>query len=474
MNAIRHVGLRYAATALVLLAILPHAAAFDQIQKLTAIDANGADSFGNTVDVSGDVAIISADLDSVYGSSSGSAYVYRQSADGLWHHEYKLVPSDGRAGQAFGVDAAISGNRAIVGAFFDDDRGRSAGAAYIFQESGLGRWDQVAKLIGNDTETIDHFGESVAISGGTAIIGADLEDARGNDSGSAYIFQDDGAGNWHQTAKLTASDGRSGDNFGVDVAIDGNTAVVGASEDDEGTNDTGAAFVFREDANGAWRQIAKLTASDAGNSDWFGWQVDISGRDIIVGANGGYSGDDYPGAAYIFREDESGGWNEIAKLTASDAEEGDRFSTVSISGDWAVVGAYRDSAPASSSGSAYVFHDDGTRWSQVAKITASDGGVDDWFGYSVANTGSTVFVGAERNSGRGIGAGAAYVFRQGPVVPEPASLPLVLAALIGLFVILPRSPRPQFLICKNGDTLKELRYNANDFRMTPASTPEGR
>jgi hypothetical protein len=445
MNALHRLllqlRLRQVAPLAVWAALATHACAFEQIQKLTAIDANGPDTFGNSVAISGNVAIIGADHDSVYGSSSGSAYIYRQSADGTWHHEYKLVPNDGKAAEVFGMDVDISGNRAIVGAFFDDDRGQFAGSAYIFQEDGSGRWQQAAKLFGDDTSEIDHFGINVGISGNTAVVGANLDDHSepgGDDIGTAYIFQEDTAGAWRQVAKLLPSDGRSRDHFGESVAIDGLTAVIGAPEDDEGNNETGAAFVFRAGADGRWRQMAKLTASDAGNSDSFGWSVAISGDDIIVGANGGFSGNDYPGAAYIFREDQSGRWNEIAKLTASDAEEGDRFSSVAISGEWAVVGAYRDSAPLSNSGSAYVFHDDGNGWSEVAKIAASDGGTDDWFGYSVGISGSTVLVGADRNAGRGIGAGAAYLFRPAPI-PEPGSL--VLAAMCGALLMLPRFRR---------------------------------
>jgi hypothetical protein len=237
MNAPKRLGLRRLAPAVVCMAIAAHVHAFEQIQKLTAFDANGADNFGNAVAISGNVAIIGVDLDSVHGSSSGSAYIYRESADGTWRHEYKLVPADGEAGEVFGHDVGISGDRAIVGAFFDDDRGQFAGSAYIFQDNGMGRWEQVAKLFGDDTAEIDHFGFSVAISGNHAIVGAnlaELPEQGDGDYGLAYVFRDDGAGNWPQVAKLQSSDARSRDFFGIDVAIDGNTAVVGANFDDEG------------------------------------------------------------------------------------------------------------------------------------------------------------------------------------------------------------------------------------------------
>ncbi len=133
---------------------------------------------------------------------------------------------------------SISGDTAIVGAFYDDDKGNNSGSAYIFSrdQGGADNWGEAKKLTASDGAADDRFGNSVSISGNTAIVGAPQNDDNGNDSGSAYIFSRDqgGADNWGEVKKLTSSDGAAGDDFGISVSISGSTAIVGAWEDDWG------------------------------------------------------------------------------------------------------------------------------------------------------------------------------------------------------------------------------------------------
>ncbi|GAF73238.1 unnamed protein product, partial [marine sediment metagenome] len=207
---------------------------------------------------------------------------------------------------------------------------------------------EVKKLTASDAEDNDNFGRSAAISGDTAVVGAQYEDGAGTARGAAYVFGRDylGADNWGEVKKLTASDPWNWDLFGNSVAISGDTAVVGAySEGGAGFN-RGAAYVFERDYLGAdnWGERKKLTASDAENSDVFGYSVAISGDTAVAGAAYENGAGSYRGASYVFERDYLGAdnWGERKKLTASDPENDDYFgNSAAISGDTAVVGAVK-------------------------------------------------------------------------------------------------------------------------------------
>ncbi len=205
--------------------------------------------------------------------------------------------------------------------------------------------------------------------------------------------------------KITASDAAAADLFGQSVSIDGDYAIVGANGNDDG----GSAYIFKRSGT-TWSQQAKLTASDAAQNDDFGTSVSISGDYAIVGAHANDDGGSYSGSAYIFVRSGTN-WTEQAKLTASDANGADEFGiSVSIDGDYAIVGAYRDDDDGSDSGSAYIFVRSGTNWTQQTKLTALDGGVGDVFGYSVSIDGDYAIVGSTGDDDDGSNSGSAYIF----------------------------------------------------------------
>ena len=154
----------------------------------------------------------------------------------------KLTDSDSASFDQFGRSVAIDADTALVGAPFEDDEGVDAGAAYVFTRSGSS-WNQQAKLTAGDAAARDQFGESVAVDGDTALVGAPLEDGEDLNAGAAYVFIRSGS-SWIQQAKLTDRDGFAGDLFGRSVAIDGDTALVGAPNDDDNGTNAGAAYVF--------------------------------------------------------------------------------------------------------------------------------------------------------------------------------------------------------------------------------------
>ncbi|NQW16155.1 MAG: fibronectin type III domain-containing protein [Chloroflexi bacterium] len=401
---------------------------WSQQAKLTASDAAGDDKFGTSVSVSEDTVVVGASGDDDGGSESGSAYVFVRSGS-TWSQQAKLTASDAVSSKFFGYSVAVSGDAAVVGARLDADAGSFSGSAYVFARSGS-VWNQQSKLTASDAATGDLFGSSVAISGGTVVIGAehDVIDESGDIKGSAYIFVQSG-GVWSEQAKLTAFDAASGDDFGESVGISGNTVVVGASDDNHVGTAAGSAHVFVR-SNGVWSQAAKLTASDAAGGDEFGISVAIGGDTMIIGAF--HDDDDVfsdSGSAYVFvieppAEPIAPTVNEVVKLTASDARQNDLFGgSTSISADTAVIGANRDDDAGGSSGSAYVFVRSGNLWSQQAKLVASDGAAEDRFGISVSVSGNTAVIGAFTDSNTDTQTGSAYVFtRSGEVWNQQAKL----------------------------------------------------
>ncbi len=405
-----------------------------EVAKLLAGDGEAYDSFGYSVAASGDTVVVGAYDDDDNGSNSGSAYIFRRNQSGgdAWDQVAKLTASDGAADDAFGYSVAISGDTIVVGAYQDDDNGSDSGSAYVFgrNQGGADAWGQVAKLLASDGADNDYFGRSVAISGDTVVVGANQDDDNGSDSGSAYVFQRNqgGADAWGQVAKLLASDGADGDRFGASVAISGDTVVAGAYYDDDNGSNSGSAYVFARNQGGAdaWGQVAKLLASDGAIYDYFGRSVAISGDAIAIGA----PHYDDEGSAYVFGRNQGGAdtWGQVAKLTASDgADEDDFGSSVAISGDTIVVGAYQDGDNGSSSGSAYVFarNEGGAdAWGQAAKLLASDGADSDYFGLGITISGNTILVGAYGDDDSGSSSGSAYVFTRAGNTWEETAKPI--------------------------------------------------
>jgi hypothetical protein len=372
-------------------------------KKLLASDGAGGDDFGYSVSMSEDYVVIGAPFDDILYPNQGAAYVFVRSGTG-WTQQAKLTAFDGGANDQFGYSVSISGDYAVIGAYGDDTPFTNQGSAYVFVRSGT-TWAQQIKLIASDGADNDRFGNSVSISGDYVVVGSNGDDSN---KGSAYVFVRS-ASTWSQQAKLTASDGGAGDYFGNSVSISGDYVVIGAYLDDLGLNiNQGSVYVFARSFN-TWPFQVKLTDSAGAASDNFGSSVSISGDYVIIGAPGDDESFADQGSAYIFMR--SGNtWSQQTKLTASDGVGYDHFgNSVSISGDYAVIGAINDD----NQGSAYVFVQSGTAWTLQTKLTASDGTTGDNFGYSVSISGDNVVIGVYLDDiSSFIDQGSAYVFRK--------------------------------------------------------------
>ena len=418
------------------------AVSFREVTKLIALDALADDRFGHSVAISGDIAVVAAPGEDAAGFEAGAVYVLQrfEGITGSWREVRKLIASDGQAEDHLGVSVAVGGDTVIVGSPFEDSEGIDAGAAYIFQRDagGADNWGEVKKLTASDAQVANQFGLSVAISGDTAIVGSNVvgnyDDVR-RLAGAAYVFErhEGGADNWGEVKRLLSSDRDVSDHFGWSVALSSDTAVVSALFEDAGGDAAGAAYVFVRTEGGVdnWGEVEKLTASDAQADDQFGISVAISGETVIVGATFFLRfGGSKVGAAYIFQRDAGGAdnWGEVKKLTASDAQAGDQFGfSVAASGDTAIVG-YADIG-GGFAGAAYVFvRSQGgvDNWGEVKKLTASDAQAGDEFGHGVAVSGDTAVIGAWFEDAGGTNAGAVYLFEPGSPIPttKPTDTPL--------------------------------------------------
>jgi hypothetical protein len=367
----------------------------------------------------------------------------------------------------FGWAIAASGDLLAVGAPLErsaaagingnqSDNSLVSGAVYVLSRDAAGTWSHEAYIKPSSISFGDGFGAAVALSGNTLAVGAPNEDSaatgmNGNEndetadaSGAVYVFVRDGTGTWQQQAYIKASNTESGDDFGRQLAIAGDTLVVGASHEDSaarapngnqtdnGATDAGAAYVFVRDAGENWTQQAYLKGSNAQSNARFGEAVAVDGDAVAVGA----VFEDNTGAAYLFRRGSAGVWSQEARLKGSNTEFADNFGQpVAVHGDTLAVAAGGESSAATGvngnqndnsatrSGAVYLFSRLANgAWAQQAYLKASNTETEDGFGGGVAIYGDTLAVGApgEDSAASGVNdsqsnnslfaSGAVYVF----------------------------------------------------------------
>ncbi|MBS1788050.1 MAG: putative Ig domain-containing protein [Acidobacteria bacterium] len=404
--------------------------AWTQQKQLLAYGSDGGDQFGASVAVDGDTALIGApgkDLSSVGipHPDQGSAYIFRRNgADWVQGNPLNSILNGGQAGDAFGNSVALSGDTALIGSYLSGST--DFGAVYVWERSLAGAWNY-ATILFQGANTVKHFGVSLALDGDTAVVGASLrlfESAV--DSRTAWVYAKIN-NEWRQIRQFGQDVGtvstRIEDRFGAAVAIDDNTVLIGAYQSDATAIDQGAAYVYAlHDSQHI--QSSKLTANDGVASDHFGKAMSLSGDTLAISADEDDIGTNAnQGSVYVFTRN-GANWTFQQKLTANDGAAQDRFgNAVAIDGETLVVGAALDDINTNpDQGSVYVFVRNGANWGLQQKLTAIaiDALPDDHFGASVTVSGDTIALGAPGvNQGRG----AAYVFtRTGTTWSEQAKL----------------------------------------------------
>jgi hypothetical protein len=348
-----------------------------------------------------------------------------------------LVPSDPATAGFFGEALAISGDTVVVGAAYAEHGGLvQAGSAYVYRKV-AGNWVSEGKLTASDAAAFDNFGDAVGIFGDTIAVGAYNASHSGMEQpGAVYIFHKTGGG-WTQEAKLIPSDPEEFQGFGWSVAVGQDTVAVGARFDSRVADVSGAVYVFHRTGPTTWGPPQKLKESSPQYSDFFGGSVALDANTLIVGADGRkVAGQSAAGAAYVFTRS-MGVWSPQAVLTASDPKEFDDFGwTVSIDGDAAVVSS-RDNITVgnhSARGAAYVFRRSGSLWTQEAKLIGADSIPPDGFDHATAAIdGNSVVMGLRSDYIGYQPCGSAYVFtKAGGTWQQQAKL-LPPDALVGTY-----------------------------------------
>ncbi len=314
-----------------------------------------------------------------------------------------VIAPDGAAYDSFGSAVALDGDTLIVGAGTVSVSGSSRpGVVDVFMRSNSS-WNRQQRLFANDGADGDGFGYRVALDGDTAVVGAYFAGVDGKpQQGAAYIFVRTGT-TWQQQQKLVAADGAAGDQFGQSLAIAGDTVVIGAAT----SNIQGAAYVFMRNGT-TWSQQQKLVAADGAVNDQFGHAVALVGDTAIIGAPFGRS-DSWQGAAYVFVRSGTT-WSQQQKLVAADGATRDQFGmSVALADDTVLIGAPGAAGNQNPvQGAAYLFVQNGTTWSQQQKLVAVNGTENNLFGRSVALDGDTAVISS--SMGDNIWHGLAYLF----------------------------------------------------------------
>ena len=382
-------------------------------QKIIGSDVANSYQYGVSVSISGDYAAVSANNKEKY------VYVFRKQ-DGIWTQTSRVEPTGGISyGSLFGHSISISENYLAVGAIgpqFNPANEAFDGVFIYERQGGGGNWQQKVYLTDSNVTTqprdigetnlyyeSDGFGFSVSISGTYLAIGTPRDDDSGTNSGLAFIYERQ-AGSWNQVNKLSASDGAKLNSFGRAVSIDGDLCLVGAAGR---SNKTGAVYVFQRESGG-WVQTNILIANDGADGDRFGTSVSISGNRAIIGVGGDNDNGNNSGSAYIFERQGSGSWSQTAKLKADDGQAGDGFgASVSIFGEQAIVGT-----GLVIQGRAYLFSKEGSSWQQT-RIIAADVKTNNLFqfGKNIGIHSNTAIISSRLDNERGQDAGAAYVVK---------------------------------------------------------------
>lgn len=366
--------------------------------------------FGLTMAMSGNTLVVGAPGGPYYKKGTVCVFVKPKSGWKNMTQLANLFASDGARGDYFGSSVSISGDTVLVGAETASDE---RGSAYLFvkPEGGWRTMPETAKLTPSDGRSGDEFGTSVSVDANTAFVGS--YSANGG-HGKVYVFlkPQNGWSNASENAQFAPSDGSPYYNFGVSMAHDLTTMVVGAFSTTVGSHQgQGAAYVFLKTKNG-WgqpKEVAELTASDGAAGDLLGRSVSLSSNTIAAGAPDNAAG----GAAYVYIKPNTGWVNmtETAKLTASDGG-GSLGGSVSIGGDTVAAGAATN-PDLENVGAAYVYAEPTGGWknmTETVKLTASDGESDDFLGASVLVDDSSVMAGAPGHITANQYNGAVYVF----------------------------------------------------------------
>jgi len=378
--------------------------------KLPSSDDGDLQGMGvkGAIDVHGDYAIVGAFGDNTNGGQSGAAYMFERCGS-EWLEIQQFIPGDNSAGDRYGRGVAIWDNFAIVGAPYDDDKGNNSGSAYVYQlVDGIWEFDQ--KITALDGSSSDWFGWTVSIWEDYIMIGAQNDYGDVAFSGSAFIYKYIN-NHWTFQSKLLAPDAGLFDNFGLSVDIRSGYAIVGADENDGAFDNTGAAYIYKN-VNDSWNYETKLVASNVAAEDKFGFDVAISDSMAVVSSLDHDTIVNNAGAVYVYENQGGGVWTEQDILISPENIVSENFGiTVDFNEQFLIAGTTTGFGISSQTGAAYLHSYNGTSWEYEQKIYSDDGDHADFFGVTSSLDGSTIMLGAMGDDSNGGNAGSVYMYR---------------------------------------------------------------
>ncbi len=371
------------------------------------------DHFGDSVAVSGNYMVVGAPQDDSGASNTGAAYVYDLTSPTPDTSSITLNNPTPDSGDLFGDAVAISGNYVVVGAPFDDTGPAIAGSAYVYDLDSVTPDTPIATLSNPAPALADQFGSAVSVFGSYVIVGVPRDDTGASDAGSAYVYDLASATRTTPIAEFNNPTSGGNDNFGCSVAVSGNYAVVGAHSEGMLSTGPGSAYVYDLASATPTTPVATLNNPMPSTRDAFAYSVAVSGSFVVVGAPYDSTGATNSGSAYVYDLASATPATPIATLNNPKPIDRDYFGySVALSGDYAVVGAYRDDTGASDAGLAYLYDlSSATPTTPIVTLDSPTPAIDDRFGCSVAVSDNYVVAGAYQDDTQNYNQGAAYVFR---------------------------------------------------------------
>ena len=419
------------------------AAPLDLQQSFLNPSPNANDLFGQSVSLSGGIALVGASLDGTTGSGSGQAYVFDAATGAL----LRTLPNPGPlplANDNFGLSVSLSGTQALIGAQNDDTSGTNAGSAYLFDIT-TGALSRTFPNPGPAPITTDSFGHAVAVSGNQALISAIADDTGASNSGAAYLF-DTTTGAVLRT--FTNPTPASGDNFGFAVALSGNRALVSTINDDIAALNAGAAYLFDTMTGALLHTFLNPTPelnNAFGNNDNFGFTVALSATRALIGASQDDNAAGFnEGAAYLY-DLATGILLQTLRIPTPVGDSEFLGQSVALSDDFALVGAgFRNRGVPTAQqdlGAAFLFDANTGAFLQEFVDTVPDR--NDRFGFAVALDGDEALIGAQTDLVGGVQSGQVFYYATEAVVPEPASIAVwvCLASICGAGAVVRRKMR---------------------------------
>jgi len=391
-------------------------------QTILANDQNIGDEFGYSVDIFGDNAIIGAqNAENGTATTPGSAYIFERGSNDIWIEKAKLSNPDSNGPYSFGWDVIITDNIVVVSARTANGIDSRTGAVYIYKKASNGDWLFNQKIFADDGEQNDFFGTSISLFQNELMIGAP-----GNkEAGAVYIFKQTTNGSWNFFEKIIPpTSSNFNDQFGKDVSLSSNFAIVGSPGTNQAGNlSAGATYIFEKNNSNNWLYKQTIEASDSKQFDYFGTSVALSQNTIFVGAPGTEEQSINSGAIYTFELNNSNVWVEKQKIISDPELQDSLFGrSFDVDGDLLVAGNYFD-YNFSPSGRIYIFErNSSNEWEQLLEFFPNTSMGKDRFGFDVAVDQKNIIVGAPFAGGNVIfdGPGASYIFKS-PSCPSQQS-----------------------------------------------------